>query len=158
MAFIHNIPMLVYRISRTKFADDLSGEGARLYGGRWNPKGIPCLYVASSISLAVLEFSVHVNIDELPRALSISTLKIPDSFLDLAIQDLPGDWNRWPSPASTRDLGGNLLSAQKDLVIRVPSTVIPKEFNFLVNPLHPQFKQVKLISVEDFVFDVRIKQ
>jgi hypothetical protein len=55
-------------------------------------------------------------------------------------------------------LGGKLLSAQKDLIFRVPSTVIPKEFNFLINPLHAQFKQVKLVSVEDFVFDVRIKQ
>lgn len=150
--------MQVYRISRTKFASDLSGEGARLYGGRWNPKGIPCLYTAASISLAVLEFSVHVNIDELPRALSIATIKIPDSFHDLAVADLPGDWDRWPSPASTRDLGGKLLAAQKELVIRVPSTVIHQEYNFLINPLHPLFRQVKLLSVEDFVFDVRIKQ
>lgn len=150
--------MFVYRISRTKFASDLSGEGARLYGGRWNPKGIPCLYTASSISLAVLEFSVHVNMDELPRALSVATIRIPDQFHDLAIKDLPGDWNRWPSPASTRDLGGKLLTAQKELVIRVPSTVIPSEYNFLINPLHPQFRLVKLVSVEDFVFDVRIKQ
>lgn len=150
--------MLVYRISRTKFAADLSGEGARLYGGRWNPKGIPCLYTAASISLAVLEFSVHANMDELPRALSIATIKIPDDFHDLRIETLPGDWNRWPSPASTRDLGGSLLYSQKDLVIRVPSTVIPKEFNYLINPLHSHFKQVKLMSVEDFVFDIRIKQ
>lgn len=150
--------MFVYRISRTRFAQDLSGEGARLYGGRWNRKGIPCLYTASSISLAVLEFSVHVSLDELPRALSLATIRIPDEFKDMKVDALPGNWNNWPSPASVRELGSQWLIDGKELVFRVPSTVVPREHNFIINPLHPLMKQVKLESVEDFVFDVRIKQ
>lgn len=150
--------MFVYRISRTRFAQDLSGEGARLYGGRWNRKGIPCLYTASSISLAVLEFSVHVSLDELPRALSLATIRIPDEFKDMKVEDLPGNWNSWPSPASVRDLGSQWLIDGKELVFRVPSTVVPRESNYIINPLHPLMKLVKLESVEDFIFDVRIKQ
>lgn len=150
--------MLVYRISRTRYASDLSGEGARLFGGRWNRKGLPCLYTASSISLAVLEFSVHTTLDELPRALSLATIKIPDEFHELKLQDLPGDWNTFPSPSSVRDLGSSLLEEGRHMVIRVPSTVVPREYNYIINPLHPQVRQVKLVSLEDFVFDVRIKQ
>lgn len=150
--------MLVYRISRTRFAQDLSGEGARLYGGRWNRKGVPCLYTASSISLAVLEFSVHVSVDELPRALSITTIEVPETFLAVKTEDLPGNWDQWPSPASTRDLGSKWLNEMKHLVIRVPSTVIQQEFNFLINPLHAEIKKVKIQDVRDFVFDVRIKK
>ena len=150
--------MLVYRISKARYARDLSGEGARLHGGRWNRKGIPCVYTASSISLAVLEFSVHVSLDELPRALCLTTLRIPDECHALSLQDLPGDWNTWPAPSSTQDLGSELLSTGKHLVLRFPSTVVPRDSNYVINPIHPLAKQVRIVSVEDFVFDVRIKQ
>ena len=150
--------MLVYRISRTKFAEDLSGEGARLHGGRWNPKGRPCLYTASSISLAILEISVNMSLDELPRSLSLTTIRIPDEVFEVKIEDLPGNWNHYPAPSSTREFGGRLLQEGKHLCFRLPSSVISREYNYILNPLHPLMKQVKIVSVEDFVFDVRIKR
>jgi len=149
--------MLVYRISRSKWANDLSGEGARLYGGRWNNKGVACLYTSSSISLAILEFSVNVSLDQIPRSLSLVTLKIPDEVYVLKIEDLPGDWNSVPAPSSTKDFGSGLLTEGRHLTIKIPSSVISRESNFIINPLHPQIKQCKIVSVEDFVFDVRIK-
>ena len=149
--------MEVFRISRSKWAEDLSGEGARLFGGRWNRKGTPCLYTSSSRSLAILEYSVNVSLDEIPRSLSIVTLKLPDQFLEVKIHELPGNWKDVPAPASTRELGTRLLENGKHLIIRLPSAVIPEEFNFIINPLHKDLKLCKIISVDDFVYDVRIK-
>jgi RES domain-containing protein len=149
--------MFVYRICRTKWANDLTGEGARLYGGRWNRKGVPCLYTSSSISLAILEFSVNVTLDQLPRALSLVTIKIPDEVHELKIDDLPGNWNAVPAPASAKDFGSKMLTDAKHLTIKLPSSIITREFNYIINPLHPHMKQCRIISVEDFVFDVRIK-
>ncbi|HSF45473.1 MAG TPA: RES family NAD+ phosphorylase [Chitinophagaceae bacterium] len=149
--------MEVYRISRSKWAEDLSGEGARLFGGRWNRKGTPCLYTSSTRSLAILEFSVNVSLDEIPRALSIVTLKLPDQFLEVKPQDLPGNWKDVPAPGSTREFGTRLLEEAKHLIIRLPSSVIPQEFNFIINPVHKDHKLCKVIAVDDFVYDVRIK-
>lgn len=150
--------MKVYRISRTKYARDLSGEGARLFGGRWNQKLIPCLYTAESRSLAVLEYTVNINIDDIPRALSMITLEIPDKdILRPTMLALPGDWDAVPAPESTKDFGTSLLRQQHRLVIRVPSSVVPEEYNYLINPLHPDITGVKILNVADFVYDVRIK-
>ena len=149
--------MLVYRITRTKWANDLTGEGARLYGGRWNRKGVPCLYTSSSISLAILEFSVNVKLDQLPRGLSLVTLKIPDEVHEVRIEELPANWNIVPAPSSSKDFGSALLTEAKYLTTRLPSSVIAKEFNYIINPLHAQIRQCRIVSVEDFVFDVRIK-
>jgi RES domain-containing protein len=150
--------MEVFRISRSKWAEDLSGEGARLFGGRWNRKGTPCLYTSSSRSLAILEYSVNVSLDEIPRSLSIVTLKLPDHFLDVRLQELPGNWKDVPAPGSTRDLGTKLLNEGRHLIIRLPSAVIPQEYNYIINPLHRDLKLCKVVAVDDFVYDVRIKK
>jgi RES domain-containing protein len=150
--------MLAFRISRVKWARDLSGEGARLFGGRWNRKGVPCVYTSSSISLAILEYAVNINLDDIPRSLNIITLKIPDQFHVVKTEDLPGDWNAVPAPASAKNLGSRLLTEGDHGIIRLPSSVIPKEFNYIINPLHPLIKLCKILAVEDFVFDVRIKE
>src|SRR4051812_17147456 len=98
--------MLVYRLSRSKWADDLSGEGARLHGGRWNHIGLPCIYASESRALAVLEYTVNVGLEDIPRALSIITIDLPDKkiFTPPPAQ-LPGNWRESPAPASTKDFG-----------------------------------------------------
>jgi RES domain-containing protein len=149
--------MDVYRISRTKWAKDLTGEGARLYGGRWNRKGTPCLYTSSFRSLAILEFSVNVSLDEIPSSLSMVTLRVPDQFMELPLEYLPGNWNNIPAPGSTREFGSKLLQEGKHLIIRLPSAVIPQEFNYIINPAHKDLGLCKVISTDDFVYDVRIK-
>lgn len=149
--------MEVYRIVRAKWANDLSGEGARLYGGRWNRKGTPCLYTSSSRSLAILEFSVNVSLDEMPRSLSLITIRIPDQFHEVAIDELPGNWKDVPAPGAAREFGTRLLQEGSHLIIRLPSAVIPQEFNYIINPAHKDLKLCKVVAVEDFVYDIRIK-
>lgn len=149
--------MEVFRVCRTKWSKDFSGEGARLFGGRWNRKGTPCIYTASSRSLAILEYSVNISLDDIPRSLSLVAIRIPDMHLLLKMEDLPGNWRDVPAPSSTREFGNGLLLEKKHLIIRLPSAVIPQEFNYVINPLHPALKQCEVIRVEDLVYDVRIK-
>ena len=150
--------MIVYRIGKTKYCYDLTGEGARLYGGRWNHVLTPCVYASENRALALLEYTVNVNIDDIPRSLSITTIEIPDNGIEELNQaDLPGDWTEIPAPASTKDFGTKLLKRGVRPILKIPSSIILKEFNFILNPLHVESKSFKVISVEDFVYDVRIK-
>ena len=150
--------MQVYRIGRTKFANDLTGEGARLHGGRWNNKLIPCIYTSESRALALLEYTANVNIEDIPRALSISTFQIPDhQIYEIPVFDLPGDWSLSPSPSSSKQFGSYLLKEIQHLVIKIPSAIVPEEFNYLLNPKHPHNSDFQILDVKDFVYDVRLK-
>ncbi|MEJ7829428.1 MAG: RES family NAD+ phosphorylase [Segetibacter sp.] len=150
--------MFVYRIGKTKYAENLSGEGARLNGGRWNHKLVPCIYTSESRALASLEYTVNVNIEDIPRALSITTFEIPDVDIQFLTEaDLPGNWKDAPAPSSTKDFGTNKLKELTNSIIKIPSSVIPNEFNYLLNPLHPNSKLFKIVEITDFIYDVRIK-
>lgn len=110
-------------------------------------------------SFGGLEYTVNVNIDDILRNLSITTIEIPDKpirFLNEA--DLSGNWKQAPAPSSTKNFGSKILQAAEGLIIWVPSTIIPKEFNYLINPLHPACKKIKIIKIRDFVYDVRVKK
>ena len=151
--------MIVYRIARTKYANDLSGEGARLNGGRWNHKLTPCIYTSESRALALLEYTVNVNIDDIPRALSFAIIEVPDdNILSVTVEGLPGNWTESPAPASTKNYGTGLLKKGEYAVIKIPSAVIPFEYNYLLNPLHKDSTKFKILDVHDFVYDVRIKK
>lgn len=150
--------MFVYRVGNGAYAHDLTGEGARLFGARWNHIGTPCLYTASSRALSVLEYSVNVNLSRILRNLTMTTIEVPDDdILLLSIADLPGDWRNAPAPSSTKEFGTRLLKAKKEFVIAIPSTVIPEEFNYLVNPRHRRIMECKIVDVKDFIYDLRIK-
>ena len=150
--------MIVYRVGKSKYARDLTGEGARLNGARWNHKGTACLYTSESRALAVLELMVNVNIIDMPRALTITIFEIPDAGIKVLVgADLPGNWNDVPAPATTKNLGTKLLQEAATPVIKIPSTVIPDEFNYLLNPLHPDSIHFRILDTRDFVYDVRIK-
>ena len=150
--------MILYRISYTKYANDLTGEGARLNGGRWNHVMTPCVYTAESRALALLEYTVNASIDTIPRALALTAIEVPDSSIEICTEArLPGDWKNEPVPASTRDFGTSWLKTAEKLLLKIPSTVIPEEYNYLINPLHPASKDCKIVGIRDFVYDVRIK-
>ena len=150
--------MIVYRIGRAKYAYDLTGEGARLHAGRWNHKLTPCIYTSGSRALALLEYTVNVNIDDIPRALAFTVIEIPDdNILALAVAGLPGNWAAAPAPASARNYGTTLLKKATHAVIKIPSAVIPVEYNYLLNPQHKDSEKFKIIEVSDFIYDVRIK-
>lgn len=150
--------MLVYRIGKTKHANDLSGEGAKINGGRWNHKNFPCVYTSESRALSLLEYTVNINIEEIPRALSITTIEIPDSeILIINEATLPGDWKQIPVPSSTKDFGTRFLKAGKKAIIQIPSSVIKEEYNYLLNPAHSESKNFKIVEIRDLIYDVRIK-
>ena len=151
--------MIVYRIGSTKYADDMSGTGARINGGRWNRIGVECLYTSESRALAVLEYTVNVNIHSIPRALSITTIDIGKVALrKLAESELPGDWKKSPAPSSAQNFGSSLLKKVARAILQIPSSVIPEEFNFILNPVHQDFKKFRILDINDFIYDVRIKQ
>lgn len=129
--------MLLYRIGATKYANDITGEGARLNGGRWNHVGIPCIYAGASRAIVLLEYSAHVSIHNIKRALSFTIFSVPDdSITELKIADLPGNWQAFPHSREARDLGSKLLIKNKSLLIKVPSAIINEEYIYLINPKH----------------------
>ncbi len=150
--------MRVYRIAQAEFAEDLSGEGARLFGGRWNPPGRAMLYTANSTALAALEILVGFDWDLAPT-LSLVELEVPDLPLEvIAAEDLPDDWCR-PGNPSLRKIGAQWLESRKTLALQVPSATIPTApdgFNILLNPAHPRFSKIKVRKVLDFSFDARL--
>lgn len=149
--------MFVYRISSRKYAEDITGEGARLFGGRWNNKLVPCLYTSESRALAVLEYTVNIGIDEIPRALCIITYYIDEKVVfHVSTSDLPGNWKQSPVPKQTQNFGSALLLNSEIQVISIPSVVIPDEFNFLISPMNYKGK-LKVHSIEDYVYDIRVK-
>ncbi len=151
--------MIVYRVSKTRYASDLKGEGARIFGGRWNSPGVGCLYTSENRALAVLEFTVNTNIDLIPRALSISTIDIKKVAIQTFDEaSLPGDWKTFPAPSSTQVFGSTALLKAAAPVLRIPSTIIPGEFNYLLNELHPHSRLFEIVDTVDYAYDVRIKK
>jgi len=149
--------MLLYRLGKTKYAKDMSGEGAKLFGGRWNHEGIPCIYTAETRALSLLEYSVHASLDTLPPNLSFTNLEVPDDAIKkIKMDDLPANWKQWPHPKQTRDFGTALLAEKKYLVLKFPSAIIPDEFNYIINTLHTRIKEVKILEVQPYSYDIRL--
>jgi len=149
---------VLYRIARTKYARDLSGEGARLAGGRWNQKGTPIIYAAESRSLACLEALVHMSQAEFLIQRKIVLIEIPKTITPQTIEqsDLPRNWRQYPPSFKLADIGTQWAVSMKSLLLQVPSAVIPYEFNMLINPAHPDMKSVTILKIEDFTFDKRL--
>ena len=150
--------MRVYRIAKTQYIRDLSGIGARMYGGRWNKKGVGILYAFENRALATVEYLVHVPLSLVPGDLSMATIQIPDdiSFKEISISDLPTNWRNYPAPPALAELGVQWVLANEHLLLRVPSAVVSGEFNILINLLHPDIKHVVLSHVETYRFDDRL--
>lgn len=137
--------MTVYRICGSQYLNN-DGEGARLYGGRWNHKGTPLLYCGSTISLCALE--VLANTKNLPANMVSIAAEIPDRNHMPAYTeaDLPTDWNAPAPPVLTKDLGTTWAKTENIASISVPSAIVPDERNYLVNPLHADFALIQFSS------------
>lgn len=150
--------MKLYRLGKAPYISDTSGKGGLYYGGRWHPVGRQILYTAEHLSLAKLE--VLANSPVLPRNYFALTLEIPDDtpFLEHAPADLPANWQQVPYPAELAELGRAWLEAGTHWVLRVPSAHAPAEWNYLLNPLHPDHaRHLRVLSVEPHPFDERLK-
>jgi RES domain-containing protein len=151
--------MVVYRVAGKKHAFDLSGEGARLHGGRWNHEGTACLYTSESRALALLEYTVNVAADNIPLYLILLTLEVPESqFMQVKYEKLPKDWQESPHTVSTQNLGTLILNESDLNVIGVPSSVIPEEWNFLLNPKRMPQGWPIIVEAKEIMYDFRIKQ
>ena len=150
--------MLVYRIAKRQFIYDLSGEGARLYGGRWNKKGTAVVYTSGSRSLATVEYLVHLPISVIPPDVCMAELEIPEPESPelVPLVNLPLNWRIFPAPVELAMLGEAWIQARLSPVLKVPSAVIKDEWNYLLNPRHPRFQAVRIVSVEDWLFDPRL--
>ena len=152
--------MIVFRISKKAHINDLSGIGAGFYGGRWNPKGVNMVYTSSSIVLATLEYFVH-NYHLLSTAeigLAKIEIEMPEPLLDVKLNDLPMHWNLpMKGLGTTQEIGRKFYLPGNDYLLKVPSAVVPQEFNLLMNPHHQHHKHTKVIDIIDpFVFDQRL--
>ena len=150
--------MRVFRIcSKAHAAFD--GEGARLYGGRWNRRGTAVVYASDSLALAALELLVHADADLLPDDLVSVAAEVPDGLRveSVAPSDLPRDWRRHPAPETLAERGTAWARAGRTAVLAVPSALVPRERNFLLNPAHPDFKKIRTQTPEPFALDTRLR-
>lgn len=149
--------MNLYRLTKAKYADNLAGTGGAFAGGRWHNEGTPILYTSSAISLSMLEVLGHWR--KTPIGSVLVTLEVPvnATMLTLNADDLPENWQTIPYLQELRDLGSNWINNAQQWILKVPSTHSPTEFNYLLNPRHPEHEALKLVSVEPHPFDPRLK-
>jgi RES domain-containing protein len=149
--------MLVYRITLTKYAGKLFASGN---AARWNPNDVKVIYTASSRSLACLENAVHRSQAGLSQLFSIMTIEIPDHIKPKIIRltDLPPDWTDYNRLYITQHIGQAWIKENESVILQVPSSLIEEEVNYLLNPDHKDFEQIKVIKTQPFVFDKRLKK
>lgn len=152
--------MRVFRLSREKYKNELSGYGAALKGQRWNSKGIEVIYTAESRSLAAFEVAVHLSLHTLPKDYFMIEIEIPDNLEigSLSINHLPDGWNSIPPVESSQIIGDKFVKDNMYPVLQVPSTVIPGDFNYIINPKHKDFDKITIIETTPFPFDPRLKK
>lgn len=146
----------IVKASRATAAFD--GEGARLNGGRWNSPGVSVVYLAQSQALAALEMLVHLHTSQLLAAYC----SIPAAFDDAHVETvdpatLPVGWTGSPAPAALQKVGDLWVAQRRSVVLKHPSAIVPSEWNFLLNPLHPRFGEVAIGEARPFKFDRRLK-
>ena len=148
----------LFQISTSEHINDITGMGARIYGGRWNHTGYPAVYTSGSRSLAALEFLVHVPMALAPENLSIVEINIQENIEWESINEsqLPSNWRDYPAPEQLANIGTNWIKSKSSLLLDIPSAVVEKEVNTLINPLHPDIKFVDLTNIEMFSFDSRL--
>jgi len=150
--------MILYRLSKSKYKDDLTGTGAKLYGGRWNNVGVAVLYTAENRSLSALEVAIHLPLGIVPSDYYLTTIFVPDSstFSILDESLLPVDWHLAANEHHTKKQGDHFVKIGHSLALKVPSASIKGDFNWLLNPAHPEFSKVQILENELFPFDSRL--
>jgi len=148
--------MLVYRITLAKYSGKLIASGR---AARWNPNEVEMIYTASSRSLACLENVVHRDKLGLSLVFNILTIECPDAIeiKTVSLKDLPANWIDFDQMYLTQKIGEKWVKDRESAILRVPSSIVSEEVNYLINPKHPDFGQIKIVKTQPFVFDSRIK-
>lgn len=138
-------------------ATDLSGNGAKFTGGRWNSVGTAILYTASNIPLAVLETVVHLSTPGLPLNKYLVRIDIPDNVWANAWRPIPPNgWDNMPADSASMRFGDNWVSSGASALLAVPSVIVPEEFNILINPAHPDTARITATEVRLWTYDSRL--
>lgn len=133
------------------------GEGARVYGGRWNSPGTRLAYASDSIALATLEVLAHLQSTAILQSYVLTAIGFPVELVEVPdLASLPRGWRRYPAPPENQAVGDRWVAEGRSLVLRVPSAIIPSAGNFLINPQHPQFSRAVIARPERFAFDPRL--
>ncbi|MEO6218897.1 MAG: RES family NAD+ phosphorylase [Ginsengibacter sp.] len=149
--------MIVYRLAIPKYASDLSGEGAAIFGGRWNSIGLKAFYSSQYVSLCILEILVRSQLNIAPPDYQLITIEFPET--GMVIIKLPELKTGWKQDIEyTQWIGEEFLKNSKSLVLQVPSAIVERENNYLINPLHKNYNQVKIINMEPLNLDRRLMQ
>jgi RES domain-containing protein len=151
--------MIVYRVANVKYKDTtLSGIGAEKVGGRWNEVGTRAIYCSENISLALLEYYVHTDdITNLPKEILIAKIEFPDEFIINELDELTERWNQYPYSSKTAKVFTELARNRDFFALKVPSTIVGVESNFILNPLFKEFGKVEIIQFIDLPIDKRLK-
>lgn len=154
--------MVVFRIEREKYLTiTLLGIGASISEGyRWNSINTRVIYTAESRALAILEISVHLDLSEdLPNDRYYVAIEIPDDIAiqEVKLEDLPEDWNSNPPTLTTQTISDDFVYFNEAAILKVPSSIVPQEFNYLINPNHLDSSKIKVISTAKMIFDSRFK-
>lgn len=148
--------MNLFRITHCQRALDCTGNGAKLYGGRWNSVGVAIHYMAANRALAALEVLVNSSRMNLGSSWCLSIFEVPEvSIQEIKIHDLPSDWRDYPASQQLKRIGDQFVLANQFLLLKVPSCLIEDEFNYLMNPLHPLATELKVVASKPFSFDTR---
>ncbi|MGL6337743.1 MAG: RES family NAD+ phosphorylase [Waterburya sp.] len=151
--------MRVWRICNEKWAKTaFDGQGAKIYGGRWNSIGIAVVYTSSSLALAALESLVHLGIKKIPLNYVAISADIPENLNIERVEPnkLPQNWKSDPAPAELASVGDQWVSSGASVILKVPSAVIDEEWNYLIYPEHPDFSKIQIGLPKTFQFDARL--
>ena len=141
--------MRVVRLTKRPHASTLDGKGAAITGGRWNSPGSPVVYAASCGALAAFEYLAHADKSVFPATLVFLTIEVPDLPIE-RVHTPPAD------VAASRQIGDDWLASKSTILLEVPSVLIPKQRNYLINPAHPLFGAVRISEINPFAFDSRL--
>lgn len=140
--------MRIFRLTKTSYIHDLSGEGARLYSGRWNRRGDALLYFSEHLSLCVLELLTRMDFEFLATDYSYLEAEVPSQLISTLKkpETISRQWRANPPISLTQDYGSNWIQKCKTLGLAVPSAVLPNESNILINPKHLKISELKVIK------------
>jgi RES domain-containing protein len=150
--------LTAWRIVKAKYAASaFDGEGARLAGGRWTSIGRRAVYASGSVALAALEMIAHLDTTALLPAYVLIEVTVPESLVtSVDVATLPSDWRRYPAPAELRRIGDRWLDGKASAVLRVPSVLVAVEYNYVLNPGHPDFGRIRTGAPAHFPLDPRL--
>ncbi len=144
-------------VRAARVADAFTGEGARLFSGRWNSRGVRMVYASEHQSLAALEILVHRWPVLALEKYKAFPLRWDRRLVEtISVDKLPSDWRAYPAPPATKAIGDRWMREGRSAVVAVPSVLAPADRNFLLNPAHPKFGQIEIGAPIDFVFDHRL--